>query len=104
MFNNLLDNATKYTPAGGRVDVSLIVDDGHPLVRIDDSGPGIPVDERSRVFDLFYRVGASASRAPTDVSGTGLGLAIVRRIADQHEATITLGDSPASGLRVDVRF
>lgn len=104
MFNNLLDNATKYTPAGGRVDVRLIANDGHPLVRIEDSGPGIPVDERARVFDRFYRVGASANRARTDVSGTGLGLAIVRRIADQHDAAIVLGDSPAGGLQVDVRF
>ncbi|TAM01940.1 MAG: HAMP domain-containing protein [Paraburkholderia sp.] len=104
MLNNLLDNATKYTPEGGRVDVALRLDGGHPLVRIADSGPGIPVAERARVFDRFYRVGAGASRARTDVSGTGLGLAIVRRIADQHNATITLGDSPAGGLQVDVRF
>ena len=104
MFNNLLDNATKYTPAGGRVDVRLIVNDGHPVVRIEDSGPGIPVDERARVFDRFYRVGANANRARTDVSGTGLGLAIVRRIADQHDATIALGDSPAGGLQVELRF
>jgi two-component system, OmpR family, sensor kinase len=104
MLNNLLDNATKYTPQGGRVDVSLRVDEGHPVVRIADSGPGIPVQERSRVFDRFYRVGAGAARARTDVSGTGLGLAIVRRIADQHDASIVLGDSAAGGLQVDVRF
>ncbi|RQH10005.1 ATP-binding protein [Paraburkholderia dinghuensis] len=104
MFNNLLDNATKYTPGGGRVDVALRVDDGHPVVRIADSGPGIPVEEHARVFDRFYRVGEGASRARADVAGTGLGLAIVRRIADQHDATITLGDSPAGGLQVDVRF
>jgi len=104
MFNNLLDNATKYTPGGGRVDVALRMDDGHPVVRIDDSGPGIPVAERGRVFDRFYRVGAGAARARTDVAGTGLGLAIVRRIADQHDAAITLGDSPAGGLQVEVRF
>jgi two-component system, OmpR family, sensor kinase len=84
--------------------VSLLLDDGHPLVRIADSGPGIPVDERARVFDRFYRVGAGANRARTDVAGTGLGLAIVRRIADQHGATISLGDSPAGGLQVDLRF
>jgi len=104
MLNNLLDNATKYTPDGGRVDVSLHVDDGHPVVTIADSGPGIPVDERARVFDRFYRVGSGVARARTDVSGSGLGLAIVRRIAVQHDATVTLGDSPAGGLQVDVRF
>jgi two-component system, OmpR family, sensor kinase len=104
MLNNLLDNATKYTPSGGRVDVFLQVDDGHPVVSIGDSGPGIPEAERDRVFDRFYRVGAGASRARTDVAGSGLGLAIVRRIALQHRATISLGDSQAGGLLVSVRF
>ncbi len=104
MFNNLLDNATKYTPDGGRVDVSLRIDAGHPVVRIADSGPGIAPEERERVFDRFYRVGAGASRARTDVAGTGLGLAIVRRIADQHGLAIALGDSPTGGLQVEVRF
>jgi two-component system, OmpR family, sensor kinase len=104
MFNNLVDNAAKYTPAGGRVDVSLIVEDGHPVVRIADSGPGIPTAERERVFDRFYRAGASANRVRTDIAGSGLGLAIVRRIALQHGASVTLGDSPAGGLLVNVRF
>jgi two-component system, OmpR family, sensor kinase len=104
MLNNLLDNATKYTPPGGRADVCLRVEDGHPVVRIADSGPGIPVEERNRVFDRFYRVGAGATRARTDIAGTGLGLAIVRRIADQHGASIKLGDSAAGGLLVEVRF
>ncbi|MGA7780887.1 MAG: HAMP domain-containing sensor histidine kinase, partial [Paraburkholderia sp.] len=104
MFNNLVDNAAKYTPQGGRVDVSLVVEDGHPVVRIADSGSGIPPAERERVFDRFYRAGASANRVRTDVTGTGLGLAIVRRIALQHGASVTLGDSPAGGLLVSVRF
>jgi two-component system OmpR family sensor kinase len=56
------------------------------------------------VFDRFYRVGAGATRARTDVSGSGLGLAIVRRIALQHHANVTLDDSPSGGLRVSVRF
>jgi two-component system, OmpR family, sensor kinase len=104
MHNNLLENATKYTPPGGRVDVSLKVEDGHPVVRIADSGPGIPVEERERVFDRFYRVGAGANRARTDVAGSGLGLAIVKRIALQHNAQLTLGESSAGGLLVTVRF
>ncbi|MBV8626335.1 MAG: two-component sensor histidine kinase [Paraburkholderia sp.] len=104
MLNNLLDNATKYTPAGGRVDVSLKLEDGHPVVRIADTGPGIPVAERERVFDRFYRVGAGANRARTDIAGSGLGLAIVKRIARQHEAQLTLGESAGGGLLVTVRF
>lgn len=104
MFNNLVDNATKYTPRGGRVDVSLSVEEGHPVVRIADSGPGIEPAERERVFDRFYRAGAGADRARTDVAGSGLGLAIVRRIATQHHATVTLDESAAGGLQVEVRF
>ncbi|SAL62143.1 ATP-binding protein [Caballeronia telluris] len=104
MLNNLIDNATKYTPRGGRVDVSLKVEEGRPVVRIADSGPGIPADERERVFDRFYRVGEGASRTRTDVAGSGLGLAIVKRIADQNGARVVLGESAAGGLLVTVRF
>jgi two-component system, OmpR family, sensor kinase len=104
MFNNLIDNATKYTPRGGRVDVGLKLADGRPVVEISDSGPGIPQAERERVFDRFYRVGEGADRARSDVAGTGLGLAIVRRIADQNDADVSLGESDAHGLRVTVGF
>ena len=104
MFNNLIDNATKYTPKGGRVDVCLRLVNGHALVEIADTGPGIPAEERERVFDRFYRVGEGANRARTDVAGSGLGLAIVRRIAVQHGASVTLGESEAGGLKVSVTF
>ncbi|WP_321798496.1 ATP-binding protein [Caballeronia sp. J97] len=104
MFNNLIDNATKYTPKGGRVDVCLKANDSHPLVEISDSGPGIPQEEREKVFDRFYRVGEGANRARTDVSGSGLGLAIVKRIAAQHGASVALDQSESGGLRVMVRF
>ena len=104
MFGNLLDNAVKYTPAGGRIDVTLATDaDGaHPRVQIADSGPGIPPEERERVFDRFYR--DAQARARTDVSGSGLGLAIVKRVAAQNKATLELGDAPLGGLLVTVRF
>ncbi|KNH07151.1 Sensory histidine kinase QseC [Candidatus Burkholderia brachyanthoides] len=104
MFNNLVDNATKYTPLGGRVDVALKVRDGRSSVEISDSGSGIPKEERERVFDRFYRMGEHVDRARTDVSGTGLGLAIVRRIADQHNAAVALGESPAGGLKATITF
>jgi two-component system, OmpR family, sensor kinase len=104
MFNNLIDNATKYTPDGGRVDVCLRVKEGAPIVEISDNGPGIPAEERVRVFDRFYRVGASADRARTDVAGSGLGLAIVRRIAEQHGATVSLAESKGGGLLVSICF
>jgi two-component system OmpR family sensor kinase len=104
MFNNLIDNATKYTPDGGRVDVCMRVNEGRPVVEISDNGPGIPAEERERVFDRFYRVGASADRARTDVAGSGLGLAIVRRIAEQHGAAVSLAESKGGGLLVSIRF
>ena len=104
MFNNLIDNATKYTPDGGRVDVCLQVIDGNPTLEIADSGPGIPADERERVFDRFYRAGTGASRARTDVAGSGLGLAIVRRIAVQHDAKVSLAESKSGGLLVSIQF
>lgn len=103
LFNNVLDNAVKYTPEGGRVDVWLRFDDaGRALVRVADSGPGIPPAERERVFDRFYR--DSSARARTDVAGSGLGLAIVKRVAAQQNATVLLGESAAGGLLVEIAF
>ena len=100
LLSNLLDNALRYTPAGGRVDVAIDRgDDGGAVLTVADTGPGIPPDERERVFDRFYR-GADAGTA-----GSGLGLSIVKRIADALGATITLGDpAEGSGLVVTVRF
>lgn len=96
---NLLDNAIKYTPAPGRVEVDLVRRADGVLLSVDDSGPGIAPAERGRVFDRFFR--ASDATA----SGSGLGLAIVRAIADRHEATLALSESPAlGGLRVELRM
>ncbi len=99
LLSNLVDNALRYTPPGGRIDVSVSCPDGVPVLEVADTGPGIPAAERERVFDRFYR-GAHA-----DEPGSGLGLSIVKRIADAHGATIALG-APASGsgLVVRVRF
>jgi two-component system OmpR family sensor kinase len=102
LLRNLLDNAIKYTPAGGRVDV-LLLDEGGGRVRlrIEDSGPGIAPDERERVFDRFYRGAGAQAHA----SGSGLGLAIVKAIAERHGAQLLLDRSEAlGGLRVDVLF
>ena len=76
----------------------MLTDAGQAVLRIDDSGPGIPADDRLRVFDRFYR------RDSGDATGSGLGLAIVRAVADRHGARIDLGDAPLGGLRVDVRL
>ncbi|MDM0073378.1 ATP-binding protein [Variovorax sp. J2P1-59] len=99
LLRNLLDNAVKYSPDGGRVDVGIISGTGGIELSVDDSGPGLPASERERVLDRFYRSGEP--QAP----GSGLGLAIVKSIADLHGATVSLDRSASlGGLRVAVRF
>ncbi len=101
LVKNLLDNAIRYTPPGGRVDLSLSADGEGVTLAVADSGPGIPEAERERVFDPFYRILGS------EQTGSGLGLSIVRAIAARIGATVRLdaADQRArSGLRVTVRF
>ncbi len=99
MLRNLLDNAVKYTPEGGQVDIGIAHRDAGVELSVDDSGPGLPESERERVLDRFYRSGEP--QAP----GSGLGLAIVKSIADLHGATVSLGASPSlGGLRVVIRW
>lgn len=100
LLRNLVDNAIKYTPAGGTVDVELRrAANGAVTLCVDDSGPGISPEERERVFDRFYRVpGAGAG-------GSGLGLAIIKAIAERHGATLALEQSERlGGLRVRIEF
>ena len=100
LLRNLLDNAVKYTPANGQVDISLHLQQGQPVLTIEDSGPGIAAEDRARVFDRFFRASDVALEA-----GSGLGLAIVKVIADRHGATLALESSARlGGLKVDVRF
>jgi two-component system OmpR family sensor kinase len=99
MLSNLVDNAIRYTPSGGRVDVSVYPEAGGIVVEVLDTGPGIPAAERERVFDRFYR------RPGTAVSGSGLGLALVKNIADRHRARIVLdAGQQGRGLAVRVIF
>ena len=99
LLRNLVDNACRYTPEGGRIDVSVGVADAAPFLRVTDTDPGIPARERERVFDRFYR------RMGSEVPGTGLGLAIVQSIARSHCAAVELAENPAGpGLQATVRF
>jgi two-component system, OmpR family, sensor kinase len=100
LLRNLVDNAVRYTPPGGRVDVSVEDRPGTGArLTVTDNGPGIPPAERGRVFDRFYR------RAGAGPPGSGLGLAIVKAIAESHGARIELADAPAGkGLSVVVAF
>lgn len=99
LLRNLVDNAVKYTPGGGTVDISVLSGAGTVAVQVEDSGPGIPPDERERVFDRFYRVAGS------EAAGSGLGLAIIKAIAERHGAVLTLGSSERlGGLMATVTF
>ncbi|CAG1011313.1 two-component system, OmpR family, sensor kinase [Rhizobiaceae bacterium] len=96
---NLIDNALRYVPAGGHVDVIVETRDGAPALVVRDDGPGIPASERALVFERFAR--GPRRGAP----GSGLGLAIVKRIAERHGAAVTLADGAhGRGLEVVVRF
>ncbi len=104
LLANLLDNALRYTPEGGRIDVAVDAVDGHAELAVTDTGPGIPAAERERVFERFHR-GVSATADAGSSAGSGLGLSIVRRIADAHGASIVLEDGPGgAGLTVRVVF
>lgn len=99
MLRNLVDNAIRYTPAGGTVRLRIALDAGRPVCEIEDTGPGIPAGDRDRVLDRFYRV------LGTGEEGSGLGLSIVHRIAELHAARIDLDSgSRGHGLRARVTF
>ena len=100
-MRNLLDNALRFTPRGGRVDIRIARESAEAVLTIEDSGPGIPPGDIDRIFEPFFR----GSRPLED--GTGLGLSIVKRIVDRLEGSIVLenisGPDPA-GLRATVRL
>jgi len=99
LTGNLIENAIRYSPRGGTVNVTVRSENGSAVLEVVDTGPGIPESHRQRVFDRFYRL--EGSQGP----GSGLGLAIVRNIAERHGASVTLADrAEGSGLRVLVRF
>ncbi|WP_116365204.1 sensor histidine kinase [Parahaliea mediterranea] len=99
LFANLVDNAIKYTPAGGEIAVELGASDSGRRVTVRDSGPGIPVADRKNVFRRFYRLEASRGKEP----GHGLGLSLVQAIAHYHRGSVLLA-SNRPGLRVVVEL
>jgi signal transduction histidine kinase len=99
LIANLVDNAIRYAPEGGHVAVTVRLEQDRPVLTVTDDGPGIPVAERGRVFDRFYRVPGAPG------IGSGLGLAIVREIATAAGAEVTLDEGPGGrGLAVRVVF
>jgi signal transduction histidine kinase len=98
MLVNLITNASRYSPAGARIEVSAAIDDSHPVLVVADNGPGIPEDKRKAVFEPFRRLNPER-----DERGAGLGLALVQAIATRHRASVELRDN-SPGLRVVLRF
>lgn len=94
VLTNLLDNAIKFTPEGGTVEVAAALDAHEAAVSVTDSGRGIPEEDLPRVFDRFYRVERSRSR---EAGGTGLGLAIAKHIVDAHGGRITAHSRQGAG-------
>jgi two-component system OmpR family sensor kinase len=100
IVRNLVDNAIRYTPIGGQIDVSLRIEHAHAIISVQDSGPGIEPSERLRVLDPFYRV------LGTEQLGTGLGLAIVSTLLQQLNGSLVLTDREdgGTGLLAQVRL
>ena len=101
IVQNLCDNAVKYNVDGGSVEVKVHKKDGHVVLTVADTGIGIPREDQSRVFERFYRVDKSHSKAS---GGTGLGLSIVKHAAQYHNAKLALESTPGKGTTVTVIF
>jgi signal transduction histidine kinase len=95
---NLLDNAIKYTPEGGRVGVALVRGEGGPILSVSDSGPGVPAEAREKVVERFHRLEESRN-----TPGSGLGLSLVAAVAKLHHAKLVFGDN-APGLTASLVF
>jgi two-component system OmpR family sensor kinase/two-component system sensor histidine kinase QseC len=99
MISNLIDNALKYTPAAGKVEIAVAAENDGWLLSISDTGPGIPEDQRQAVFQRFYRVDSPKE------DGSGLGLAIVADVASRLSAVVDLSTPPwGYGLEVSLRL
>ena len=99
IIGNLLLNGVRYTPSGGWVELSVESSDGRALLAVQDSGPGIPPEERALVFEDFVRGSTSAG-----VPGSGVGLAVVRELVRAHNGTVQIDSSPEQGCRFVVSF
>jgi PAS domain S-box-containing protein len=99
VFDNLISNAIKFTPAGGRIDVHVFRSDVAAVVEVSDTGSGIPEDEREHLFERFFRTSGAIRAA---VQGTGLGLAIVGAIAASHGGTVSCESAEGGGAKFRV--
>ena len=98
---NLTDNAIRYNNKNGSVDVSVKAEDGKVILRVKDTGIGIPKEHQERIFERFYRVDKSRSKS---TGGTGLGLAIVKHIVARNNAQLDMDSEPGKGTDIKVTF
>jgi len=101
VLENLVENALKYTPAGGHVSISAHTDDGSVVFEVADDGPGIGAEHLPRLFERFYRVDKARSR---ELGGTGLGLSIVKHLVESVGGAVSVTSEPGLGSRFRVRF
>jgi len=98
MIGNLLENAIKYTPVGGRIEIQSGAEGDQVILRVSDSGPGIPAADQPYIFDKFFRGG----NVPDESGGTGLGLSIVKSIVDSHQGRIWVDSQLGKGTTFTV--
>ena len=101
MLYNLIDNAIKYNIDGGKVDVAVLTSDTGTIISVKDTGIGIPLEYQARVFERFFRVDKSRSKAS---GGTGLGLSIVKHIVQYHHAELDLHSAIGVGTDISILF
>ena len=102
VFANLLNNSSKYTPPGGQLEISVQREDGQAVVRVKDSGAGIPADQLEQIFNMFNQVDRAPERAQ---GGLGIGLALVRRLVEMHGGSVRAhSDGPGQGSEFVVRL
>ena len=101
---NLVRNALEHTPAGGRIDVRVLVEDGQVVLRVSDTGAGIEADDLARIWQRFYRAEKSRGRGADAADGAGLGLAIVRGFAEAHGGTVEVSSAAGCGATFTVRL
>ena len=99
VWSNLLSNAIKYSPEGGLIKINATSLNGSITVTVEDSGPGIPAESLSRIFDKFYQADTSRKR-----EGSGLGLSLVKRILELHNGTVTAENAEGGGARFTVKL
>ncbi len=101
VINNLLQNSLRHTPTGGRVEVKLDREPGTTVIRIRDTGEGIPEEALPLLFERFYRSDHARAR---DTGGTGLGLTIARQLVEAHHGSLTAANHPAGGAVFEIRL